>query len=244
MIKFFRRIRQKLLSENKFSQYLLYALGEIFLVVIGILIALSINNWNEGRKNHLSEIQLVNNIVEDLSLDLAHFERSSNELENQLRVVDGMIARALDDNQELDYDTIGLVRYSSDFRPITQRNHAESVSKLVNEFVRDNLQNYFLAEDQVLDLFKEYEAIIHGEVRPYLREVGMHNLAMVRERDLNIRAPVLLKAEVLEEQIPEVKFQQLLFERRLKTETFKLLLDQLMAENRALSETLKSITTE
>ncbi|MDT0605992.1 DUF6090 family protein [Croceitalea rosinachiae] len=47
MIKLFRRIRQKLLSENKFSKYLLYAIGEIILVVIGILIALQINNWNE-----------------------------------------------------------------------------------------------------------------------------------------------------------------------------------------------------
>ena len=46
MLKFFRKIRQKLLTDNKFSKYLIYALGEIVLVVIGILIALSINNWN------------------------------------------------------------------------------------------------------------------------------------------------------------------------------------------------------
>lgn len=50
MIKFFRKIRQKLLSENRFSKYLLYAFGEIILVVIGILIALQINNWNENKK--------------------------------------------------------------------------------------------------------------------------------------------------------------------------------------------------
>ncbi|WP_019668666.1 DUF6090 family protein [Eudoraea adriatica] len=46
MIKFFRKIRQKLLSENKFSKYLIYAIGEIVLVVVGILIALQINNQN------------------------------------------------------------------------------------------------------------------------------------------------------------------------------------------------------
>ena len=50
MIKFFRSIRKSLLSENKFSRYLLYAIGEIVLVVIGILIALQINSWNEHRK--------------------------------------------------------------------------------------------------------------------------------------------------------------------------------------------------
>ena len=50
MIQLFRKIRQRLLSENRFSKYLLYALGEIILVVIGILIALQINNSNEHRK--------------------------------------------------------------------------------------------------------------------------------------------------------------------------------------------------
>ena len=50
MIKFFRKIRQRLISENRAARYLLYALGEIVLVVIGILIALQINNANEHRK--------------------------------------------------------------------------------------------------------------------------------------------------------------------------------------------------
>lgn len=50
MIKFFRTIRQNLLSEGKTGKYLKYAIGEIILVVIGILIALQINNWNEERK--------------------------------------------------------------------------------------------------------------------------------------------------------------------------------------------------
>ena len=49
MIKFFRRIRQQLLTENKLAKYLLYAIGEIILVVIGILIALQINNWNTSK---------------------------------------------------------------------------------------------------------------------------------------------------------------------------------------------------
>jgi len=50
MIKFFRKIRYDLMEKNKTGRYLKYALGEIVLVVIGILIALSINSWNENRK--------------------------------------------------------------------------------------------------------------------------------------------------------------------------------------------------
>ncbi|MEH6779913.1 DUF6090 family protein, partial [Maribacter arcticus] len=61
MINFFRIIRQQLLAENKFSRYLLYAIGEIVLVVIGILIALSINNWNENRKQKLNDIKFLSN---------------------------------------------------------------------------------------------------------------------------------------------------------------------------------------
>ena len=69
MIKFFRHIRKSLLMENppvgragKTGKYFKYAIGEIILVVIGILIALQINNWSEGRKDTKKEyIDLQNN---------------------------------------------------------------------------------------------------------------------------------------------------------------------------------------
>jgi hypothetical protein len=74
MINFFRKIRQRLLTENKFSKYLLYAIGEIFLVVIGILIALSINNWNEGRKNKNKAAVYVTKIINDLQNDINNLD--------------------------------------------------------------------------------------------------------------------------------------------------------------------------
>lgn len=66
MIKIFRKIRQKLLSENKFSKYLIYAIGEIVLVVIGILMALQINNWNQNRINEDLEFQYYNRLLDDV----------------------------------------------------------------------------------------------------------------------------------------------------------------------------------
>lgn len=65
MIKFFRKIRQNLIIENKTSKYFKYAVGEIILVVIGILIALSINNWNEIRKSNIEERSALENIHRD-----------------------------------------------------------------------------------------------------------------------------------------------------------------------------------
>ena len=69
MIQLFRRIRQKLLSENSFSKYLVYALGEIILVVAGILIALQINNSNENSKLKKQEVILLENLRDDIALD-------------------------------------------------------------------------------------------------------------------------------------------------------------------------------
>ena len=66
MIKFFRNIRQNLVMENKTSKYFKYAIGEIALVMIGILLAMQINNWNENRK-HQNEF---NNILKTISQDL------------------------------------------------------------------------------------------------------------------------------------------------------------------------------
>ena len=70
MLRFFRQIRQRLLTENKFSKYLLYAVGEILLVVIGILIALQVNNWNEERKTKQQLNDFLVEIQNDLSDDI------------------------------------------------------------------------------------------------------------------------------------------------------------------------------
>ena len=70
MIKFFRKIRYNLMSENKTGKYLKYAIGEIILVVIGILIALQINNWNENRKDRKLEKEFLIGLQETLNRDL------------------------------------------------------------------------------------------------------------------------------------------------------------------------------
>ena len=75
MINFFRRIRQKLLSENKFSKYLLYAIGEIALVMIGILLALQVNNWNEQRKDNATEQKMLTALQEDLLINIDRLKR-------------------------------------------------------------------------------------------------------------------------------------------------------------------------
>jgi len=85
MIKFFRNIRQSLLSENKFNKYLLYAIGEIILVVIGILIALQINNWNEFNKDRITEREYLESLEGELKRNLEVAENQINHNTLQLR---------------------------------------------------------------------------------------------------------------------------------------------------------------
>ena len=80
MIKFFRKIRQKLLSENKFSKYLIYAIGEIILVVIGILIALQFNNRNVSRINNQKQNKTLNLIQKSLIKDTLYMSLLINRL--------------------------------------------------------------------------------------------------------------------------------------------------------------------
>jgi len=76
MIKIFRRVRQRLLTENKFSRYILYGIGEILLVVIGILIAVQINAWHENRTLKINET----NILSQLNIDLKENYKELTEL--------------------------------------------------------------------------------------------------------------------------------------------------------------------
>jgi hypothetical protein len=74
MIKFFRNIRLKRLSDNRISKYLLYSIGEIILVVIGILIALQVNNWNEYRKDRIEEQTILSQLKEEYESNLQQLE--------------------------------------------------------------------------------------------------------------------------------------------------------------------------
>ena len=102
MIKFFRRIRFDLMEQNKTGKYLKYAIGEIVLVVIGILIALQINNWNEERKFKSREITMLIQIKASLEESL----REANQMiKSNGDYKDSYIILLNHINQNLPYDT-------------------------------------------------------------------------------------------------------------------------------------------
>jgi len=91
MIKLFRKIRQNLLSEGKTGKYFKYAIGEIVLVVIGILIALQINNWNENRKNKIAEADYYCRILDDFELNEKLIDDTSELINNKIELCKELI---------------------------------------------------------------------------------------------------------------------------------------------------------
>ncbi len=104
MINFFRRFRLKFLEENKLTRYLVYAIGEIVLVVIGILIALSINTWNENRHNRAFELKMLKEIEKALMQDYYFFTNHLIGFRNktELEAVDFFDRAMLSKNAEKD----------------------------------------------------------------------------------------------------------------------------------------------
>ncbi len=91
MIKFFRNIRRKLLSEGKTGKYLKYAVGEIILVVIGILIALQINNWNIDQKNRKKEQAYLKEIRNNVRQDSLKLIKVLDFNAKKARIVEAML---------------------------------------------------------------------------------------------------------------------------------------------------------
>ncbi|MCA6074480.1 DUF6090 family protein [Fulvivirga sedimenti] len=88
MIKFFKKIRQQLVSENKFSKYLIYALGEVLLVMIGIFLAFQLNTTVEHRKNNLEEKRILYNLLEyDLKSDIEQLNELIDSVETTTQIM-------------------------------------------------------------------------------------------------------------------------------------------------------------
>ena len=153
MIKFFRKIRQKLLSENKFSKYLIYAIGEIILVVVGILIALQINNWNEGKKNKQRETIILNEILNSINNDLQYYEDVVDRLiERKKKGLDSL--RTYINDKEIIQDSLFLDFYgnaSQDVMMLFDNGPYEALNSsglelITNDSLRSKINNVYAVE--------------------------------------------------------------------------------------------------
>jgi len=140
MIKFFRKIRYDLMEKNKTGKYFKYAIGEILLVVIGILIALSINNWNEDRKNRLKEAVYLEGIKTDLEWDIKYLDfliPFNNTRIKEYASLDSVVKLRSDKIFEIEFSEIfDLSNQTGTFYP-----RSGAYSSLINENSAGLIQN-------------------------------------------------------------------------------------------------------
>lgn len=165
MIKFYRRFRQKLLSENnptspagRFSRYLLYAIGEIILVVIGILIALQINNWNENIKSIKLEKTYYCKIAEDLQVDIKNIDSSIISIDKRLESTKKFLKNLLkiqNDKSIIFKDFIPTFRYYK-FIPtkaaIEDITSSGKLEKLRNQILKKRILGHYTAQENAVNI--------------------------------------------------------------------------------------------
>ena len=232
MINFFRRIRQKLFSENKFSKYLIYALGEIILVVIGILIALQINNWNEQRKAIIQEKALLANLVTSIESDKERFTENLNDAYSILNVYKQLYQIGSNISNDSIIDNPNYVRKMLRFDP----NMNQDFSKLSDKITNGQIKNALLEYDYDLNNFEaeylEFRIVIE-RIRIFLGEKGIYQLENLYTTD-DLSNVIFVNLEKLIELSKTVEFQQLMFEAKMKLEFVKIRLQQILNQNNEL----------
>jgi hypothetical protein len=181
MIKFFRKIRQKTLTENKFSKYLIYAIGEIILVVIGILIAIQINNYNESRKERSREQVILKNLKEDFlanqkNIDscLAVHKYHLNELNEYLKHLGPNVPALTDSIYKFDvsdYGTLNLIEGT-----LQAIINTDNFGIIQNELLKKKLSTY----PSTFATYKEFEDVNKDIVINKHRALGEQYTSILR----------------------------------------------------------------
>lgn len=178
MIRFFRNIRQKLAAENKIMAYLRYAIGEIVLVVIGILIALQINNWNEGRKNSAIEEEIISNLHEEFLQNkivlkevrdvLNKGERSCYQLMNLMNRKKNYLSGYNIDS--LLYYSLQFNSYNPSSNVFTEVLQSGRLGLIENKDLIDNLFDFQRTLDNNKSKYFIYQKFIEEQIIPYFND--------------------------------------------------------------------------
>ncbi|KPM30690.1 Hypothetical protein I595_3186 [Croceitalea dokdonensis DOKDO 023] len=158
MIKFFRKIRQNLLSEGKTGKYFKYAIGEIILVVIGILIALQVNDWNQNQKNRELSKLYVENFIKSVESDIVflsdrikinekqiqNIASIINTLSTQKNLSESELTSFFEQNYSLGFESYFIPELST-FRQFESNNAGVLIE---NKKLADKLYEYYLLNER------------------------------------------------------------------------------------------------
>ncbi|WP_458628412.1 DUF6090 family protein [Winogradskyella sp. PC D3.3] len=189
MIKFFRHIRKDLMEKNKTSKYFKYAIGEIVLVVIGILIALQINTWNENRKNSQYEENYLQRILSDLNKDQTelemHFNIDTLKLDAFTQIMRTLRTNSIKSNQQAFLGALSNIQRTNWFEGndvvFSEMKFSGKLALIASEELRESIQNYYKHVEEVIKQENTYIAL---QTNAYYRLNDYTDNAFLREASM------------------------------------------------------------
>jgi len=238
MLKFFRKIRQDFLSEGKTGKYIKYAIGEIVLVVIGILIALQINTWNEQRKKWANEKDLYQRIINDLKFDENKLLEKITRYEKDQNVHNSIYQEAhgnLKINTIIDFSTL---RSALPFDLIIEANYSDFTNDISDVDIRESINDYFKLEGFIRDATKHLWDFKEIHLKPFLSKHGINDAKeLFNNYQLNyfeLREKNILSHHMLKKQYGTNELDQILFNLGIKTSWALTAFEDILAANRYL----------
>lgn len=242
MISFFRKIRQKLLDQHRITQYLVYAAGEILLVMIGILLALQVNNWNEARKARLSEEAILKNLVQDLRADSLSFSENLVSL-TQINSLHQSLYEIGIKGVDQEIKNPNLIRFMIYYNPIAINNDPFIASKISEEAIRKEITTYARYLKDLDEAYFQFSELVEKRIRVYLADKKVHQLSNWFESKTYTKQQVSFEfidreGLILLSKTPE--FQQLLLEASIKTKNTESNIEIVLAQNQKLIELIQN----
>jgi len=185
MIKFFRKIRQQLLVENRFTKYLLYAIGEIVLVVIGILLALQFNTWRMENKDREIELVILKKMKVDLGNDIQDLKRLKKFNTTQNEICIRLLEYMIDESKPLE-DTL---QFNNDFQQIVFYSLPKSNNTSYQLAINTGYLNKISSDSLVIELSNYYNnSFIENHFRDTERFINIYS-----ENNLMLKYPMFSK---------------------------------------------------
>lgn len=243
-MKVFRNYRARFILKGRIKKYLQYALGEIVLVVIGILIAVQINQNVQLQKSEKAEVENYKLIIADLKGDLELFQDYQKRGAIMLDAYYRMNSIA-DDKANFEGVLPDFIVMNIEFNPVTQENHQSNIEKMNDRKIREQLVNYFRQLDRVRQARNELNKYLEEESRPFfLKQQNIFkNEEVFNPTDKGFppaRRKSVIDTLKLKEAMNERSFKPILSAQRMSLGFFLHSLEYSIAENQLLISFLES----
>ena len=233
-----------MLTENSFSKYLLYAIGEIILVVIGILIALSINNWNEDRKDKDQEQFIYGNMLLDLEYEKevlnSVLTAYKGHADSYYHIYNETLENAGYDSTSITYNKL---RYHLPIDLAVSSKHEASIPEMRNHKIKELLNTKLKIEVSLSQAKNSFNDFKTETVIPFLSQYGIYDSKAVFNIEKYKFSPLLennfIRYDKLKLQYKTVEFEQLLVDLKIKTSWVIENLEKVTSINNEIVEALQ-----